>query len=227
MSPEERALLQRFGVVTFQTLPNIAVYSLFQGVLCALYYLSAILLVKNGLASMTKRIMLGLSILNVLLIFVPWAAIVAQFARMTIQVLITSAGTIDLDLFDSVNAGAFVPSLLVDWSWWLLRWVMIVPCALLVGSAGISVAAFVFEAVVLGVSFTDSTSTAVSIFAAMVSALFHTGVAAYTPIVILLVSKQKTVAETFHMTEELRGQGLLDVEITSKRRSAPLQGEMS
>ncbi|KAF5376311.1 hypothetical protein D9615_008468 [Tricholomella constricta] len=159
MSPDERALLQRVGVVMLRDFAILTVMVLNFGAFIILFSFSAFALLQRGLASRATQAMLGTTLIAFLVSSVMTISYFIAYVISAKGALVESAGILDKLMFARVNERLFlysdiiaVTSMLIPilsdgvviWRAWVLypdkQWIMLVPCALLVGTIGATVA---------------------------------------------------------------------------------------
>ncbi|KAF8060812.1 hypothetical protein FPV67DRAFT_1511653 [Lyophyllum atratum] len=132
------------------------------GVFICLFSRSASILVSRGLALRPTRIMFTITLASFVLVTMYWVSRVGGYAMQIKEILVNSFGTLDdakvarADQKGEALAlvGNWAAQLLliisdctVIWRAWVLyperRWIMIAPCALLVGTIGTSLACLV------------------------------------------------------------------------------------
>ncbi|KAF5373966.1 hypothetical protein D9615_009941 [Tricholomella constricta] len=155
MSPDERALLQHSGFVVLRHFTSLTSVVLLYGMFIILFSFSTFTFLQRGLASRATQAMLGLNLIAILAcsmhcIFYLLANVIAIKG-----VLVDSAGILDESILTRVNKRLNLTSIVsgvtlmvlpilsdsvVIWRAWVLypdkKWIMLVPCALLLGTIG-------------------------------------------------------------------------------------------
>ncbi|KAF5369720.1 hypothetical protein D9615_010157 [Tricholomella constricta] len=159
MSPDERAFLQYVGGLLLQDFAMLIPIVLLQGVFIMLFSFSTFTLLQRDLASRPTQAMLGTTLIAFLVSSFYCISIISSFATFVKEVLMNSAGTLEESIFKRVNERNTVPCIIqaitstlmpilsdavVIWRAWVLYpdklWIMLVPCALVSGTIGVTVA---------------------------------------------------------------------------------------
>ncbi|KAF5378553.1 hypothetical protein D9615_007037 [Tricholomella constricta] len=159
MSPDERALLQLVGFVMLENFAVLASVVLLYGMFIMLFAFSTFTLLRRGLASRSTQAMLGLTLIAFLACSVICISYIVGNVIGVKGVLVDSAGILDESILARVNKRTtlitiitivtpMVLSILSDsvviWRAWVLypdkQWIMLVPCALLFGTIGVTIA---------------------------------------------------------------------------------------
>ncbi|KAF5378446.1 hypothetical protein D9615_007046 [Tricholomella constricta] len=161
MSPDERALLQHVGVATLHNLANLTSAVLLYGMFIVLFSFGTFTLLQRGLASRSTQAMLGLTSIAFLASSVNCISLIIANVIGVKGVLVDSAGIVDESILARVHkriilintvvtAAPMVLPILSDgvviWRAWVLypdkQWIMLIPCALLLGTIGATITCF-------------------------------------------------------------------------------------
>lgn len=171
---EEQALVQHIGDVLLTGFASLTPFTLLYGAFLLVFLQSTHTLVQRGLSSRPTQIMFAATLASFLLMSLHWIAVTADFARSIKGVLVDSGGAVSVPVFAELNQKEYPLYVLQAWAsqllfilsdgivlwrtwvlYWEQRWIMLAPCALLLGTIGTSLA---FLALDSNPSIMDSTT---------------------------------------------------------------------
>ncbi|GLB44541.1 hypothetical protein LshimejAT787_1701680 [Lyophyllum shimeji] len=156
MTPSERSLVQHVGVMFLNNLARLAVYTFLYGVFIFLSWISARISIQRGLNSRPKWTTFGVTLTCFVLASLFWSAYFAGFVIQMKRILMdgplpdaTRLEAINREIFPleelqywTLLVAPLIGDSMVIWRAWVIlgqeRWFMLVPLALLLGTAGTS-----------------------------------------------------------------------------------------
>ncbi|KAF8061864.1 hypothetical protein FPV67DRAFT_1673474 [Lyophyllum atratum] len=102
MTPDERAILHRKGLVFLYNLENTITVTVFYGMFTLLFAISTFTLIQRGLKSRATQVMLVTTVLSFLLSTSRWIVFVTFYAMQIKGILIDSAGVLNQDTLNRV-----------------------------------------------------------------------------------------------------------------------------